>query len=187
MKDDWNKLSRLMSYLRKTKDEVLILKCDGKNEVKWWVDAAFAVHPDMKSHTGAVMTMGSGAVQSISKKQKVNTRSSTEAELVATDDVIAQIVWTRNVLEAQGVKVDTNIVYQDNQSAMLLEKNGRSSAGKRSRHLDIRYFFITDQVNQGNLEIRYCPTDVMTADYMTKPLHGQKFHKFKKEIMNIHI
>ena len=176
-----------MSYLRKTKDDVLILKCDGKNEVKRWVDAAFVVHPDMKSHTGAVMTMGSGAVQSISKKQKVNTRSLTEAELVATDDVIAQIVWTRNFLEAQGVKVDTNIVYQDNQSAMLLEKNGRSSAGKRSRHLDIRYFFITDQVNQGNLEIRYCPTDMMTADYMTKPLHGQKFHKFKKEIMNIHI
>ena len=114
-------------------------------------------------------------------------RSSTEAELVATDDVIAQIVWTRNFLEAQGVKVDRNIVYQDNQSAMLVEKNGRSSAGKRSRHLDIRYFFITDQVNQGNLEVRYCPTDVMTADYMAKPLHGQKFHKFKKEIMNIHI
>ena len=134
-----------------------------------------------------LMMMGSGAVQSISKKQKVNTRSLTEAELVATDDVIAQIVWTRNFLEAQGVKVDTNIVYQDNQRAMLLEKNGRSSAGKRSRHLDIRYFFITDQVNQGNLEITYCPTDVMTADYMTKPLHGQKFHKFKKEIMNIHI
>ena len=186
-KDDWNKLNRLMSYLKKTKNEVLVLKCDGKNEVKWWVDAAFAVHPDMKSHTGAVMTMGSGAVQAISKKQKVNTRSSTEAELVATDDVIAQVVWTRNFLEAQGVRVDRNIVYQDNQSAMLLEKNGRSSAGKRSRHLDIRYFFITDQVEKGNMEVRYCPTDMMTADYMTKPLHGQKFQKFKKEIMNIHI
>ena len=74
-KDDWNKLSRLMSYLKKTKDDVLVLKCDGKNEVKWWVDAAFAVHLDMKSHTGAVMTMGSGVVQSILKKQKVNTRS----------------------------------------------------------------------------------------------------------------
>ena len=118
----------------------------------------------------------------ISKKQKVNTRSSTEAELVAKDDVIAQVVWTCNFLEAQRVKVDKNIVYQDNWSAMLLEKNGCSSAGKRSRHLDIRYFFITNQVNQGNLEIRYCPSDMMTEDYMTKPLHGQKFHKFKKVI-----
>ena len=176
-----------MSYLKKTRDDVLTLKCDGKNEVKWWIDAAFAVHPDMRSHTGAIMTLGSGAVQSISKKHKVNTRSSTEAELVATDDVIAQVVWTKNFLEAQGVKIKSNIIYQDNKSAMLLEKNGRSSAGKRSRHLDIRYFFITDQVNQGNIEIKYCPTDVMTADYMTKPLHGKKFIQFKKEIMNLHI
>ena len=186
-KDDWKKLTRLMSYLKKTRDDVLTLKCDGKNEVKWWIDAAFAVHPDMRSHTGAIMTLGSGAVQSISKKHKVNTRSSTEAELVATDDVIAQVVWTKNSLEAQGVKIKSNIIYQDNKSAMLLEKNGRSSAGKRSRHLDIRYFFITDQVNQGNIEIKYCPTDVMTADYMTKPLHGKKFIQFKKEIMNLHI
>ena len=176
-----------MSYLNKTKNETLVLKPDGKNEVKWWIDAAFAVHPDMRSHTGAVMTMGEGAIQSISKKQKVNTRSSTEAELVAADDALAQVIWTKKFLEAQGIKVKSNIVYQDNKSAMLLEKNGRSSAGKRSRHLDIRYFFITDQVNQGNMEIQYCPTDLMTADYMTKPLHGKKFMKFKKEIMNLHI
>ena len=63
--------------------------------------------------------MGEGAFQSISKKQKVNTRSSTEAELVATDDVLAQVIWTKNFLEAQAVTVKSNIVYQDNKSAML--------------------------------------------------------------------
>ena len=67
------------------------------------MDAAFAVHPDMKSHTGAIMTMGGGAIQTIlSSKQKMNTRSSTEAELVAVDDVIAQILWTLRFLKAQG-------------------------------------------------------------------------------------
>ena len=120
-------------------------------------------------------------------KQKVNTCSSTEAELVATDDVAAQVMWTKNFLEAQGINISNNIVYQDNQSVILLEKNGRASAGKRSRHLDIRYFFITDQINRGNMNVKYCPTDVMTADYMTKPLHGKKFLKFKKEIMNLHV
>ena len=185
--EDWKKLVRLMSYLSKTKDETLTLKANGTNEIKWWIDAAFAVHPDMRSHTGAVMTLGEGAVQSISKKQKVNTRSSTEAELVATDDIAAQVLWTQNFLRAQGVEIKKNIVYQDNQSAMLLEQNGRASAGKRSRHLDIRYFFITDHIQRGNLEVQYCPTEQMTADYFTKPLHGKKFIEFKKKIMNLNV
>ena len=68
---------------------------------------------------------------------------------------------------------------------MLLEKNGRASAGKRSRHLNIRYFYVTDHINKGKIDVKFCPTDAMTADYMTKPLHGKKFLKFKKEIMNL--
>ena len=86
----------------------------------------------MRSHTGAVMTMGRGAIQFISSKQKMNTRSSTEAELVAVDDVIAQILWTLRFLLAQGYPVEANVLFQDNNSAIKLESNGRASAGKRS-------------------------------------------------------
>ena len=153
-------------------------------ELKWWIDAAFAVHKDMRSHTRAVMTMGEGATQSKSTKQKVNTRSSTESELMGTDDMISQIIWTQKFMKAQGYEVKSTIVYQDNKSAILLERNGRASAGKRSRHLDIKYFFITDQVEKENIKIVYCPTDEMIADCMTKPLHGSKFEKFKTMIMN---
>ena len=60
-----------------------------------------------------------------------------------------------------------------NQSAMLLKKNGRKSAGKRSRHLNIRYFYITDLVKKGHLTIQFCPPDEMAADFFTKPLTGQ--------------
>jgi hypothetical protein len=81
--------------------------------------------------------------------------------------------------------VAQNTMYEDSRSATLLETNGRESAGKRSRHLNIRMFFITDQVNKGNIEIAYCPTDDMTGDYMTKPLHGKKFEAFCNEIMNL--
>ena len=160
------------------------MKADGSRQLKWWIDAAFAVHNDMRSHTGAMMTMGAGAIQSSLRKQKSNTRSLTESELMATDDMIAQIIWTQKFLEAQGYEVKTTIVYQDNKSAMLLEKNGRYSAGKWSRHLDIKYFFITDQVKKGNIDIVFCPTDKMIADYMTKLLHRTKFAKFKSMIMN---
>ena len=79
---DWKKLIRLLKYLNGTRKKGLTLKIDDVRVVKWYVDASFAVHPDFRSHTGGVMTMGKGAIQSTSKKQKLNTRSSTEAELV---------------------------------------------------------------------------------------------------------
>ena len=66
-----------MSYLKDSIDDVLILEADNTQTIRWYVDAAFAVHKDMKSHTGAVMTMGSGSVISLSTKQKVKAHSST--------------------------------------------------------------------------------------------------------------
>ena len=74
--------------------------------------------------------------------------------------------------------IKKHTLHQDNKSTILLQENGRKSAGKRSRALNVRYFFLTDQVKKGNQSITYCPTDDMTADYMTKPLQGEKFRKF---------
>jgi len=182
--EDWSKLTRMMEFLKRTQDDCLTLRADGSKQVTWNIDAAFAVHPKMRSHTGATMTLGKGSIQSISTKQKLNTRSSTEAELVGVDDAMAQIVWTKHFLEAQGYKVKKHVIHQDNQSAIKLENNGPKSIGKRSRHIDIRYFFVTDQINKGNIEIVYCPTDRLEADYMTKPLQGIKFKRFRRSILN---
>ena len=182
---DWKKLIRLMEYLNGTKELMLRLWADDLRVVKWYVDASFAVHPDYRSHTGAAMTLGEGAVIGLSKKQKLNTRSSTEAELVGADDAATMILWTGLFMEEQGYPLKKNILYQDNKSAILLETNGRRSAGKRSRALNVRYFFLTDQVEKKNISIEYCPTDEMWADYMTKPLQGEKFIKFRNEILGI--
>lgn len=135
--DDYKKLTRTMKYLRGSKNLPLVLEADDSNGIKWWVDGAFAVHQDMKSHTGGVMSLGKGAAYATSTPQKLNTKSSMEAELVAVDDVMPQVVWTRNFLEAQGYSVGDNVVFQDNQSAMLLEKNGKRSSGKCTRHINI--------------------------------------------------
>ena len=75
-------------------------------------------------------TLGEGAIQANSSKQKLNTRSSCDAELVGNDDAATKILWTRYFMEAQGYKVRQNIVYQDNKSTIQLLKNGRRSAGK---------------------------------------------------------
>jgi hypothetical protein len=78
------------------------------------------------------MTLGNGAIYSISTKQKVNSRSSTEAEFIAVDDVISKVLWTKLFLENQGQNTLMNIIYRDNQSAMKMELNGKSSSGKRT-------------------------------------------------------
>ena len=137
----------------------------------------------MRSHTGAVMSMGDGAIILMSKKQKLNTRSSTEAELVGVDDAMNLILWTKLFLKEQGYDITSNVLYQDNKSAILLEKNGKKSSSSRTRAINIRYFFFTDQVKKGNLSLEYCPTDEMLGDFMTKPLQGSKFSFFKSRLM----
>jgi hypothetical protein len=93
------------------------------------------------------------------------------------------ILWTKLFLEAQGYEVDKNIVYQDNKSAILLETNGKRSSGKRTQALNIRYFFITNQVEKGNAQIEHCGTDDMAGDFFTKPLQGKKFLQFRNNIL----
>jgi hypothetical protein len=174
-----------MSYLSGTVEMVRTISANKLNVMKFYVDSSFAVHSDYKSHTGMVMTMGSGAIETMLRKQKLNTRSSTHAELVGADDASTMILWTRAFMEAQGYPVDDNILLQDNKSAMLLETNGSNSAGKQSRALNVRYFFLADQVAKKHLRVMYCPTDEMVADYMTKPLQGWKFKKFRAAIMGL--
>jgi hypothetical protein len=96
--DDWLKLKRLLRYVRGVIHMPLILR---PNVIEWWVDASFATHDNFRGHTGATMSLGKGSVIGMSKKQKNNTRSSTESELVGADDDIPQMMWTRYFLEGQ--------------------------------------------------------------------------------------
>ena len=182
--DDQAKLIRTIKYLRGTRDLTLTLSADNMNVMKWWVDAAYGVHPDMKSHTGGAMSMGSGTAYATSQKQKLNTKSSTEAELVSIDDVLQKLLWTKYFLEAQGYGTNP-VMYQDNQSTMKLARNGRASSGKRTRHINIRYFFITDRIKAREVTIEYCPTKSMVADFFTKPLQGSLFRKFRDQILGV--
>ena len=79
----------------------------------WYVDASFATHHDMRGHTGGALTMGRGCPTVQSTKAKCNTRSSTISELVAVNEMMAQILWTRLFMKAQGIEVSDNILYQD--------------------------------------------------------------------------
>ena len=112
-----------MKYLQGTQNLPLTLETDDCGSIKWWIDGVFAIHGDMKGHTGGMqMSLGKGAAFGTSTHQKLNTKSSTEAELVAVDDVMPQLIQTQNFLEAQGYTVTDDMVFQDNQSAMFLKK-----------------------------------------------------------------
>ena len=95
------------------------------------------------------------------------------------------MLWTKYFLEAQGYGIDENIMYQDNLSVMLLEKNGKKSSTKNTKHINVRYYFIKDRILSGELSVQHCPTKQMLADHFTKPLQGELFRKFRAELMNI--
>ena len=122
--DDYKELSRVVKYLRATIDLTLTLEAtNGLSILKWWVDGSFGVHPDLRSHSGGVMSAGGGAIVCRSNKQKLNSKSLTEAELIAVDDNVGQILWTKLFLKEQGYNTNS-VLHQDNQSTILLENNG---------------------------------------------------------------
>ena len=114
------KLWRVFKCLSGMTNFVFTLEYDGTGRVKWWVDVAFVVHHDMKSHTGGMISMGIGSLYYTS--QKLNTKSSTEADLVGVNDLMTQILWVQYFLEAQVIKVSENVVYRDDQSTMKLHR-----------------------------------------------------------------
>ena len=144
--DDYKNLTRLIRYLRHTLYMCLVLGKDGTDTVRWWIDASYAVHQDMHGHTGATMSLGNGSIFSGSWKQKLITWSSTDSEVVGVFDMLPQILWTKKFLEDQGVRIKETILYEDNMSSMLLERNGRQSSMKRTKHMDIRYFYVGEHI-----------------------------------------
>ena len=181
--DDWKKLKRVIQYLKQTIDDVRIIGCENLQNLYTWVDAAYGVWSNMRSQTGGCMSMGVGMVHCKSSKQKLNTKSSTESEIVGMSDYVPYNLWFRNFMMAQGYEIKKNIVYQDNQSAMKMEINGRNSCTGNSRHIDIRYFFTKDRIDKKEMTVEYCSTEEMIADYFTKPLQGKPFKFFRDIIM----
>jgi hypothetical protein len=143
------------------------------------------VRDDYKSQSGRGMSFGTGMIQCKSNKQSTTENSSTTAEVISSSDALIMIIWTTNFLKSQGYPVKDTILFQDNMSAIKLERNGRQSSSKRTRHLNIRHFFIKDRVDAGELNVKHCGTDDMIADYFTKPLQGSKFIKFRDLILGI--
>ena len=171
--DYYKKLTKVMQYIRGTKE--LLLTIEPSEDPKLWVDSLYAVHPNMMSHTGMVMNLGKGATYTGSTKQKLNTKCSTEASVVAIDNAMAQVLWTRNFLAAQGEHITTTTIYQDYKSTILLTENGKQSSSWHTRHLNVQYFFVTNKIKKSAVKVAFCPKHDMLVEFFTKPLQGTLF------------
>jgi hypothetical protein len=157
-----------------------------KYAMHWYVDRLHQVHEDCRGQTGSLMTFAKGAVASSSNKMKCNTKCSMETELISLADKLMDIIWMRYFVKCQGYNIDEYVVYQDNMSALLLEKNGRVLSSRRTKHIKVKYFSIKVYYDAGKINIKFCPTDKMWADVLTKSLQGQALIQLNIRLINIY-
>jgi hypothetical protein len=184
--DDEMKLIRLIKYIRQTKHACLVLRGNYPLCFAAYIDASYGVHPDAKSHSGLVLTLGGGSIFARSVKQKINTKSSTEAELVAVSDQCSMVIHARSFLCAQGSSPSPIPVYQDNMSTLNLIKRGTSTSD-HTRHISIRTFWISDRIQTNELIFQHLPTADMIADILTKPLQGKQLTKLRTLILGAEV
>ena len=183
--EDAGKLQHLLQYLNGTSSLGITLSPGASLQIYAFVDAAYGTHSDMKSHTGCVIQIGEcgGPMYSKSVKQSIVSKSSTEAELIAASDMASQIIWLRNFMQAQGHEMGPAILFQDNMSTIALINAGRAKAEK-SRHINVRYFWLRDRIESGEIVVQHKPTEHMLADALTKPLTGSLLLRMRDLLLN---
>ena len=124
--------------------------------IKWFVDGSHNTHWDCNGHGGAMMVMGCGAVSSYSRIIKVNTRSSTEIELVSVDAYMPEFLWYLYFIQAQGYGVKYAEIHQDNVREKMLETNRKFSSSWKTKHIKAKFFFIKDKVDSEEVKIVDC-------------------------------
>jgi len=183
--EDWAKLTRVLKYLKETEHLGLILRNGDKMVINAYINASFGVHEmDRRSQTGACIGIGDALrIMTNSTKQKIVTKSSTEAELVAVTDMVGDVVDLKGFVAEMGYEDIQVITFQDNQSTMHLMSGGGPPPSSKSKHIRIRTFWIREISQEHDIEFNYKPTEEMVTDGFTKPLQGEPFVVFTDNIL----
>ena len=137
---------------------------------------------DRRSITGWISKINGDTISWASKKQRTVALSTCEAELYAEAAAIQEVLWLRGLLKELGLHSQIgSVVYGDNQSAIAVSKNGIK--GDRTKHVDIKYHFITETVERGDVTLKWIPTTEQQADIFTKALAAPVFENLRKQIM----
>lgn len=183
--EDWTKLQRVLCYLNAEPQLGLTLRADDLTRLVCYIDASYGVHMDFKSHTGGTTSFGRGCggFHAKSTKQKLMSKSSTEAELIGHSDYATHAIAARDFMIGQGYAMRPLEIKQDNMSTIALVHKGYPASG-HSRHINIRFFFLKDLKDRGEIVLTYTPTEDMVADILTKPLQGSLFRRLRDILLN---
>ena len=175
----WSAVKRIMRYLQGTLEYKLCL--GGTNiELRGYCDADWAGDAnERRSTTGYVFFIGDGAISWNCKRQPTIALSTTEAEYMATSQSTKEAIWLRKLLGDVGcVQVDATTIMCDNQGCIALAKNPTHHS--RTKHIDVQHHFIREKLESGEISLRYCPTEDMVADVLTKALAKERHHRLAK-------
>jgi hypothetical protein len=181
----WKATQRIIKYLSTTPDLGLRFEPNSNLEVIGYADADFAGDKsDRRSTTGWLFKLGVNTVSWKTSKQKTVTLSTTEAEYTAAAEATREAIRLDDLLQELNLKENVSpTLNQDNKSAISLAQN--HSLTQRTKHIDIKAHFIREKVQSGKISTKYCPTQEMVADILTKPLGKNIFEKHRHSIMNM--
>jgi hypothetical protein len=179
----WQALKRVLRYLQATPTHGIRFSGSGDGELIGYSDADWAGDIETRRSTsGHVFVLNGGCISWRSKKQRTVALSSTEAEYMALSEATQEAVWLKAFMRELGEDAGDGAltVYEDNQGAIALAKNPEFH--KRTKHIDIRYHFVREKVEDGQVVLEYCPTQEMLADLMTKPIAAAQFDALRTKL-----
>jgi len=170
---DYKKLTRVLRYLAGSMDRGIVFDGSKKLSPMIYADAGHASHNDARGHGGIIITLGSAPVLCRSFKLKQVTRSSSESELVVLEEASTYAVWFRLLLSELGLALHHPVpVFQDNKSTIIIAQNGGNFA--RTKHLLVKESYVAERIQDGDIVLKYLPTDEICADMLTKPLPSSR-------------
>ena len=183
--NDMKRLDRVIGYIAFTPEFGIHIVVNDAS-LHAYFDAAWAVHTDLKGHSGIYITMGHNGFPLLAKsiKQKTVSRSSTEAELIAMFEGLDYLLWLRDIHIFIGYPANTIVIFQDNTSSITLAYMGRTSSRSNSKYMMLKYFYIKEYLDNNIVTLRYLPTEQMIADFFASPRVGKEFRTFRELILN---
>jgi len=178
---DMGKLERVLGYVKVTQDYTMVLRTQTTQNIRVYVDAAFALHSDSKSHTGVMVYVGETLVYVSSKKQKCMSKSPTEADLIGLTDNLGFMELFQDFVEfLVGRKVNIPIVFQDCSAVVTLVTKGGGITRTKHRHAHMNLG--KEMVDQERVHVVYIKAAEMKADGFSKPFDPAEFKKFAKMV-----
>ena len=180
---DWEDLRHLLGYLKKFPEK--IIKYNPTDlQLRGFSDASYNITTDARSHYGYVVTLGNCLIASKGGRIKTVVRSSTEAEISSVNELISDILWCRDILEDLGYPQQRINMYEDNKSCITMLQQEPRNFHTKSRHVRVKWAFFREEYEKRTVKLRYCPTDKMVADLLTKPLGGKAHNLHSSRLFN---